>query len=240
MSASKEIIAADYSKIKLCVRKKSKKANSSDVFRLVGPKAAQVFYNALRVGPRVIMRSIFELLRANIITRVLSAAVLLSIDTVALKRKRISIKQYFINVILALMLLVGGTLGWYLGIDAVARVIAEGVALSIIAGLAGAGIFAVALGALWEKIAGLYIKDDAADMLEICNQVFYELAAKYCLSEKEAREGADNININNMALRNMYASTEREAFAVSLMEPYLQKIAAQRSHQPDTEPSSPL
>jgi len=228
MGQTKETIPVDYSKLKLCVRKKSKAGSTSDIARMAAPKAAQVLYNALRVGPRLILRSAFELLRANMITRLLSAVVLLSIDTVAFVRKRIFKKQYAINVTLALMLLVGGTAGWYLGNNVIALVIAENVALSIVAGIVGAGILGVTLGNVTEKILGVFIKDDTADMLDVCNQVFCELAAQHCLSEEEAHEAIDVINISNATIKNMYASPDKEAFACGLIEPHLQEISKQR------------
>ena len=228
LSAAKKMTATDYSKLRLCVQKKSKIGSPSDIARMAAPKAAQVLYNALRVGPRVILRSAFELLRANTITRVLSAVVLLSIDTAALMRKRISKKQYFINITLAMMLLVGGTAGWYLGNNAVALVIAEGLAISIAAGIVGAGLLGAALGIMWEKVIGLFIKDDTADMLDICNRVFCELAAEYGLSEEEANEAVYMITINIEAIRRMYASSDKEAFAGNLIEPHMQELLKRR------------
>ena len=218
----------DYSKHKLCVYKKSKIGSTSDIARMAAPKAAQFLYNALRVGPRVILRSAFELLRANAITRVLSAVVLLTIDTVALVRGRISTKQYVINIMLAFMLLVGGTAGWYLGSGVVALVVAEGVALSVIAGILGAGLVGAGLGMMWEKVVGLFIKDDTSDMLDICNEIFCECAGQYSLNDDEANEAVDIIQIDTACVRSMYASADKQAFARSLIEPCLQEIAGRR------------
>ncbi|MCL2618492.1 MAG: hypothetical protein FWD98_05515 [Defluviitaleaceae bacterium] len=207
-----------YSGIRLCLHKKSKLGGTKDIAKMAAPKAAQVVYNALRVGPRVILRSAFELLRANTITRILSAAVLLSIDTYALARGRISRKQYVINVTLALMLLVGGTAGWYLGNNIAALVVAEGVVLSILAGIAGAGVLGATLGSFAERLIGMFFKDDTADMLDICNKVFAETAAKYALSREEACEAADMVQIGTEDIRRMYASDNKQAFACELVE----------------------
>ena len=90
------------------------------------------------------MRSAFQLLRTNIITRIISAVVLVSIDTYLFIRKQISLKQYIINVTMAALLLVGGTAGWYGGQN-VGYVLFENAVIGIIAGVIGAGILGFAL-----------------------------------------------------------------------------------------------
>jgi len=209
------------------VHKNSKIGSKKDIAKMAAPKAAQFIYNALRVGPRVILRSAFELLRANTITRVLSAAVLLSIDTIALVRGRISRKQYVINVTLALMLLVGGTAGWYLGSGA-AAVIAEGVAVGIVAGLVGAGALGAGLGIAAEKLVGTFVKDDTADMLDICNKTFCNLAETYSLTDAEAGQAAETVRIETAAIRDMYASRDKQAYAYEMIEPCVKGITERR------------
>ncbi|MCL2853167.1 MAG: hypothetical protein FWE20_09070 [Defluviitaleaceae bacterium] len=54
-------------------------------------------------------------------------------------------------------------------------------------------------------------------MLDICNEVFCELAERNCLSEQEAHEAADEIEINKGAVGNMYASPDKADFARGLM-----------------------
>ena len=213
---------------KICAKKKSKLGSPSDVAKLAAPKLAQVFYNMLRIGPRLILRSAFELLRANVITRAISAIVLLSFDTVALARRRISKKQYIINVVLALMLLVGGTAGWYLGNNVMGMIIAENLALSIIAGIVGAGVLGGVLSVAWDKISKIFIKDDTADMLEICNNVFADLVHDYMLNETEASTAAANISIDAQVVRSMYNSGDKAAYARDIITPQLCEIVKQR------------
>ncbi|MCL1995881.1 MAG: hypothetical protein FWG63_06735 [Defluviitaleaceae bacterium] len=204
--------------IKLTLQKKSKISSPTDLARVAAPKLAQIMYNALRVGPRVILRSAFELLRANTITRVLSAVVLLSIDTISLLRGRISKKQYIINLGLALMLLVGGTAGWVLGNNA-AGVIAENVALGVFAGLVGAGVFGAVFATLWEKTITLFLKTDTEEMLDIFNAVFLELSTQHGLSWEQMQQAKEAINIDIKIINQIFATKDRHTFAKDMLEP---------------------
>ena len=202
---------------KISIKKKAKVSGVGDLVRMGAPKIAQVLYNALRVGPRVVLRSAFELLRANTITRILSAIVLLSIDTVRLVRGRISRKQYLIDITLALMLLVGGTAGWLLGNQVVGLVL-ESVVVGIIAGVIGAGALGAAIGAVCEKVIGFFVQDDTADMLKICNDAMVELAAEYKLNEDEVCETINEIALDSKTVNEMFVQKDRKAYARRTIE----------------------
>jgi len=197
---------------------KTKNAATPDLVRMAAPKVAQFLYNILRVGPRVILRSAFELLRANTVTRVLSALVLLSIDTVSLARGRISWKQYIINIALAVLLLVGGTAGWVLGSYAASFILLENMVIGIIAGLIGAGIVGAGLGVVGEKIVKSFVKDDEAEMLAICNRIFESCINARSLTDQEAREAAEKIKITPQFLSQMFVEEDREGVARQLIE----------------------
>lgn len=217
--------------LKLQVKKKSsfgKLGSPSDIARIAAPKAAQVLYNMLRVGPRVILRSAFELLRANTITRILSAIVLISFDTVSLFRKRISFKQYIINLGLALLLMVGGTAGWVLGNDLIGAVLLENVVLGIIAGMAGAGVFGGLMAYAWERGIKLFIQDDTADMMEICNGQFADMVQECKLNEAEITELKEQINITQSTIREMYVQKDRKAYAREIITPCLRELINKR------------
>lgn len=198
--------------LKLEMQKKSKINSTSDIARIAAPKAAQFFYNIVRVGPRVILRSAFELLRANTITRILSAVVLVSIDTVNLVRRRISFKQYTINLVLAVMLMVGGTAGWMLGSEIVG-VFVENVVIGVLAGLIGAGILGALLAVGWEKLVKLFFKDDLEDMLDICTKVFTDIAYEYDLNQEEVLEIKNEFKITAKTLEEMFVQKDRQKFA---------------------------
>ncbi|MCL2189201.1 MAG: hypothetical protein FWC16_10150 [Defluviitaleaceae bacterium] len=214
------------SPLRLTVKKK-KLGNLSGIVKMAAPKSAQFVYNALRVGPRLILRSAFELLRANIITRVLSAIVLLSIDTVSFLRKRISLKQYLIDITLALMLVVGGTVGWTVG-SRVGSILLDNAILLLLAGIVGAGVLGAVLGAVVNKIIGHFVQDDNADMLAICNNVYSTLAVEYKLSEHEQETVCERVYICDKMLKDMFCQQDRAQFARMYIEPFCEEAAAQR------------
>jgi hypothetical protein len=213
--------------LRLTVKKK-KIGGLSDIAKIAAPKTASMVYNALRVGPRLILRSAFELLRANIITRILSAVVLLSIDTVSFIRKRISLKQYTIDVLLAVMLVVGGTLGWNVG-SRVGGILLENAVLLLLAGMIGAGVLGAALGAVANRFIGLFVQDDNADMLVICNKVYDGLIREYALNESEVETVSENVYICDKMLKDMFCQKDRELFARAYVEPFCEEAAANRN-----------
>ena len=206
------------------LKKNSKLASPKDLLKVAGPKSAQFLYNAMRVGPRVILRSAFELLRANTITRILSCAVLLSIDTVSLVRKRISLQQYLVNITLALLLLVGGTLGWTVGSQVVALTLIENAAIGIIAALAAAGIFGAGLAYAGEKIISLFFKGDTEKMVELFNLEFYCEVTARRLEEEEIAKARDAIELTPKVASEMFACEDKSAFAKSIICPAIEKL----------------
>ncbi|MCL2498768.1 MAG: hypothetical protein FWE90_00350 [Defluviitaleaceae bacterium] len=215
--------------LRLTVKKK-RFGGISGLAKIAAPKTASMAYNALRVGPRLILRSAFELLRANIITRVLSSIVLLSIDTVSFIRKRISLKQYLIDIALAVMLVVGGTLGWNFG-SRVGDILIENAVLLVLAGMVGAGVFGTAAGAIAGKVIGLFVQDDNADMLVIYNRVYDGLAEEYTLDEREREAVADDIYICDKILKDTFCQKDRERFARAYIEPYCEEAMTLRGSE---------
>ena len=209
--------------------KKNKLGNISGIAKMAAPKSAQFVYNALRVGPKLIMRSAYELLRANIITRVLSALVLLSIDTVSFIRKRISLKQYLIDITLAMMLVVGGTLGWAVG-SHIGSVLLENAVLLMMAGIAGAGILGAGLGAIVSKIITRFVQDDNADMLVICNKVYDELTDEYKLDEQQQSDVCERVYICDKMLKDMFCRQDRAHFARAYIQPFCEEAAQREPH----------
>jgi mannose/fructose/N-acetylgalactosamine-specific phosphotransferase system component IID len=89
------------------------------------------------MGPRVIFRSAVHLMRANLLTRILSAVTLLIVDAYALARGRITRVQFLKNFVMSLLLVASGTLGWELGTRWLVLEFAGGAA-EILAGMVGA------------------------------------------------------------------------------------------------------
>ena len=206
------------------VKKKSKIANAQDIVKLAAPKTVQFLYNFVTIGPRVILRSVFQLLRANTITRILSCIVLLSIDTVSLIRKRISLKQYIINVSLALMLLIGGTAGWVFGGYLVGMTLIENAVVGILAALIGAGTLGAALAYIWEKFILLFIKGDTEEMLEIFNFEFYTEVTANCLDEDEIAIARDSIELTPEVTSEMFVCDDKKDFAKSIICPVIEQL----------------
>ena len=220
------------SALRLTIMKK-KIGSANDIARLAAPKTAQMLYNALRVGPRLILRSAFELLRANMVTRVISVVVLLAIDKFNLFKGRISVKQFVINVILALMLLVGGTAGWVLGSRALSLML-ESLVLGIIAGLVGAGIISAGLSFLVNKLIHLFVTDDTEDMLDIYSQCFRALATEHRLSMDEINAAIEAIGMSRELVQAIFTEKEnRPAFAETIISPHVEEVVGKR---PDERP----
>jgi len=158
----------------------------------------------------------------------LSAIVLLSIDTVSFIRKRISLKQYVIDVTLAVMLVVGGTAGWALG-SRVGAILVENMILLLMAGMIGAGVLGAVLGTIANRIIGLFVQDDNTDMLVICNKVYDNLAVEYALSEPELAEVTEQIYICDKMLKDMFCDRDREGFARDYIQPFCEEAVSQRT-----------
>ena len=134
------------------------------LLKLILPKLTKMAVNMVQVGPRVILRSTFQLLRANIWTRIVSTVVIIAIDLIQFLRGRISTKQFIINLLLSFTLLFGGTARWMVGTNSVLGIAAENTAIWIIAGIAGAGVFSAA----WIWAARRYLDGSSRVMLTIC------------------------------------------------------------------------
>ena len=215
--------------LKLAVHKKIMTGGAADIARLAAPKTAQFIYNIMRVGPKVILRNVFELLRANTFTRILSTAALLSIDTASFIRRRISRKQYIVNLISALLLVAGGAAGWLLGGGAADLLSVNNAAAALALSLSGAVIAGSALYAAFERLAGLFVTSDADEMLAFLNRVFISLAAEYRLNRREIGYITDELKINAHILQNIFGSGDREKYCRDIFEPYISGITAQRS-----------
>jgi len=166
------------------------------------PKATTVVFNFVMGGFSVALRSAVHLLRATVITRILSALTILALDVYGLARKRISIVQFVRNVILSILLIFFGTVGWNIG--------AGWFAIEIIGGLIGAGIMGTFIPMGFEKIIDKFVKSDEQKMMEIVDEVLCDCP------EKEQEQIKKNISPGKLKL--MFASQNREEYARQLVE----------------------
>jgi len=150
-----------------------------------------------------------ELLRANLITRVLSCVTLLVVDVYDLAKKRISKPQFIKNVILSLLLIVSGTVGWDWGSRWIALEFLAGFA-DIAGGIIGAGIFTFLSNIILDKAGGKIIESDAQKMWKILDPFIDALPEE---KREEVRDG-----VTCTCLKKMYAAEDREAFATELVE----------------------
>ena len=177
--------------------------------KLVAPKVVTALANIMRLGPRMVFRSTMELLRANLLTRILSCLTLLVIDVHDLSRKQISVPQFIKNVMLSAMLVVSGTLGWNLGTRWFALEFFGGF-VDIVGGILGAGLMSFVSNLLLDKVSGILVESDAQKMWKIIDPYIDALPEN---EQEYARE-----HVTATCLKKMYAAKDREAYAALLVK----------------------
>ena len=152
----------------------------------------------------MILRSTVQLLRANMLTRILSCLTILMMDIIDLSRKRISKVQFARNIILSALLILFGTLGWNIG--------ARWFAIEILGGLIGAGVLGMASNSLFDRLFEKVVKSDRKCMLEIIDK---------CLGDCPETERMVVLKqITPVQLKKMYACENKEQFAIKLISEY--------------------
>ena len=164
-----------------------------------------------------------QLLANTVLVVVLSAG-----DVVDIFRGRISKEELFKNLVVTGAAVGGGTLG-AAGGAALGTMIAPGIG-TIVGGILGslAGGTAGAMGT--EAIADLIYESDADKMFEIIQTQFAQLASDYLIDEKEGESIAKGLKgvLTESKLKDMFASSNRDAFAKDLMEPLFVKEVKSR------------
>lgn len=214
-------------------------SSSEAIVGIMGPKASAVLVNAFRSGTNIYgaaaMKSAAKLLRGNAITGAVSVVALSSVDVVNIFRGRISGKQLFKNVANTAATVAGGTAGWVGGATAGAAI---GSAIPIIGtaigGFVGGLLGSFAAGSVGSKasnaVLGAFIEDDAEEMVRIIENVFQDLAADYLLNQTEAEVVADALKeeLTGAVLKDMFASSNRKAFAKRLLIKHIEKTVKNR------------
>lgn len=232
--------------------------NSSEaIVGMMGPKASAVIVNAFRGGSNIYgaaaMKSAAKMLRGNVITGVVSVAVLSSVDVVDIFRGRISGKQLFKNVTNTAAGVAGGMAGWVGGAAGGAAAAASigaaigsifpgvgtaigaagGAVIGTVGGIIGGLAGSVAGGAVSSKVTGAvldtFIEDDADEMIRIIEDELKSLAFDYLLNKKECDSVVEQLSkeLTGKALKEMFSETDRKAHAkwmlVRLIEPEVRK-----------------
>ncbi len=208
--------------------------SSEAIVAIMGPKASAILINAFRYGSKSIygaaaMKSAAKLLRGNAITAGVTFVVLSTFDVANIFRGRISGKQLFKNLTNTAATVGGGTGGWIAGAAAGSAVL-PGIG-TIVGGLAGSMLGGAAAGKVTNTVVGVFIEDDADEMVKIIEAVFTEMAAEYLLSQKEAEKSVDRLRdkLDGKTLKNMFASEDRRTFARSLLTPIIERETACRT-----------
>lgn len=189
--------------------------------KLIVPKITTILINLVQLGPRVILRSSMQLLRANIWIRIVSTIMMLIVDVVRHARGHTSGKQFIIDISLSLSLLVGGTFGWYAGTGVV---IAENTALWVLAGVIGSGSFGALAEIMTRTFLVRYITTDIEIIMKIFNREFDQLTEEFQLTEEQRKEMAQTIRINTQTCMLCFKSQDREKYARKFLEPYFDQI----------------
>lgn len=214
-------------------------SSSEAIVSIMGPKASALLVNAFRSGSNIYgaaaMKSAAKLLRGNAITGAVSVVVLSSVDVVNIFRGRISGKQLFKNVANTAATVAGGTAGWVGGATAGAAI---GSVIPIVGtavgGFIGGVLGSFAAGAASNKVSntvlGAFIEDDAEEMVRIIEKVFQELATDYLLNQKEAESIVDALKneLTGRTLKDMFASSNRKAFAKKLLVKHIENEVKNR------------
>ena len=195
--------------------------------KLIVPKLATMGLNLVSIGPRVILRSAFQIMRTNIWTRIISTFILISFDLYNFVKKKISKKQLVINLILSTLLLVGGTTGWIFGTHSVSEIVAENTVLWIMAGLVGAGVLSSIMDAIGRRILSRFLKSDVEDMVEFINEEFEELASQHRLDDAQIESIASSIHLDKKTCLECFCKKDRKKYARELLHPHFHKKVKQ-------------
>ena len=178
------------------------------------------------------MKSAAKLLRGNVITAGVTVVVLSSFDIANIFRGRISGKQLFKNLTNTSATVAGGAGGW-LGGAAIGSALFPGVG-TVIGGLVGSVVAGAAAGKVVDTVVGNFVEDDADEMVRIIQKEFGNLAQDYLLNQKEGEKVADRLKekLDGKKLQDMFASSDRRAYARNLLIPMIEEEVKNRKKIP--------
>ena len=188
----------------------------------IGPKASAELTTLLcgtgkNIYGEVVLNNVSKVISTNILTGIVSFAVLSSFDVADLFRDRISGKQLFKNMTVSMSGMIGMYLG-YASATALVEAISLGFGTAIIPFISSMFMGATASKGT-NQIMRKFIEDDADKMVAIIQVVFKDLSDEYMITPAEA----DNImkkiekSLDGKILKIMYASQDRKQFAYNLL-----------------------
>lgn len=132
----------------------------------------------------------------------------------------------------------GGSVGWWAGaaLGATCGSVVPGVgnvAGGLLGGLAGSLGLSSALGSSARWAMGHLVKDDTLEMLAIVTALFSERSKAHLLADKghQALRAQLPALFPSHVLRDMYASSERRAFATAILDDACRRLVAARTHE---------
>lgn len=222
-------------------------SSSEAIVTMIGPKASAYLVNALRSGQNIYgaaaMKSAAKLLRSNVITGVITGALLSTGDVVNIFRGRISGGQLFKNVTNTAASIGGGMAGWAAGttaaaaagatigsvIPVVGTIIGGAVGVAV-GGIGGALLGGAAAGGISNVVTGAFIEDDAKEMVRILEEQFKLLAVDYLLNMNEVEALMDSLEkkLTGGLLKDMFASEDKSKFALTFLTPFFEEQVSKR------------
>lgn len=189
-----------------------------DTFGVTAPAATK----------KSIINQASKLLQNTIVSDAVIVVVLSTNDIYNLFAGRISTEQLLKNLTVTIASVGGATVGSVAG-AAAGTVIAPGVGTSIgkfAGGIVGGTV--AGIGSNW--VAGKVYEGDAQQMYEIISTKFEDLSGDYMISQEEGDAIVSQLQeaLSSSKLQDMYASENRESFAVELMKPMFEEQLANR------------
>lgn len=209
--------------------------SSSDwMVRKMGTKFTNMLASALRPGEQLsdaaAKNLMSKVLRGNVVSGIVTTAVLSTDDFITLFDGKASKMQTFKNVTKTATGVVGGSAGWMGGAAAGAALgsfvpiigtTVGGIVGGLIGGAAGGG----AASAVASNVLDSYIEDDSKVMLRKVEEVFAEMAKEHLLTADEAAIIIKEFQMFDVPglLKDMYASSRRNAFVKEMFAPLFEE-----------------
>ena len=161
-------------------------------------------------------------LGCNALTGAATVVVLSSMHFARLFRREVSVGQVLKDLTAAAASVAGSAVGWQAGVRLAAGLGPVG---ALVGGVVGALAMGTLCGTTALRVMDTYIKDDAEEMMAVAETVFRRLALDYQLTEYQATRVARHFASGNLSatLREMYASTDRPAFAERRLTPLVER-----------------